>query len=63
MSGLGSSCGMPGVTSASYAVTPDGSRFLMVKDEDVSPGTQIVVVLNFAKEVRAKERAARSPAS
>lgn len=55
--GSGSSCGMPGVSSASYDVTPDGQRFLMVRDEDTTFATRIVVVLNFAEEVRAKERA------
>ena len=60
MSGLGSSCGMPGVSSASYDVTADGSRFLLVKDEEVTPATQVVVVVNFAEEIRARERAART---
>jgi len=54
--GSGSSCGMPGVSSASYDVTPDGQRFLMVRDDDVTVSTRIVVVLNFAEEVRAKDR-------
>jgi hypothetical protein len=48
---------MPGVNSSSYDVTADGQRFLMVRDEDVTPATKIVVVLNFAEEVRAKDRA------
>jgi hypothetical protein len=26
---------MPGVTSSNYDVTPDGQRFLMVRDDDV----------------------------
>jgi len=56
-SGNGASCGMPGVNSSSYDVTADGQRFLMVRDEDVAPATKIVVVLNFAEEVRAKDRA------
>jgi serine/threonine-protein kinase len=55
--GSGSSCGMPGVSSASYDVTADGQRFLMVRDDDVTVSTRIVVVLNFAEEVRAKDRA------
>jgi eukaryotic-like serine/threonine-protein kinase len=33
--GMSSSCGAPGLTSSNYDVTPDGQRFLMVKDEDV----------------------------
>ena len=56
-SGSGSSCGMPGVASASYDVTPDGQRFLMVRDEDTAVASKIVVVLNWAEELRARERA------
>jgi hypothetical protein len=53
--GAGSSCGMPGVTSSNYAVTADGQRFLMVRDDDASvTATRIVVVLNWAEELRAK---------
>jgi hypothetical protein len=48
---------MPGVNSSSCDVTADGQRFLMVRDEDVADATKIVVVLNFAEEVRAKDRA------
>jgi eukaryotic-like serine/threonine-protein kinase len=54
-SGTGSSCGMPGVSSASYDVTPDGQRFLMVR-EDETYSTRIVVVVNWAEEVKARER-------
>jgi hypothetical protein len=43
-------------SSASYDVTADGQRFLMVRDDDVTVSTRIVVVLNFAEEVRAKDR-------
>ena len=51
-SGLGASCGMPGVTSSNYDISPDG-RFLMVRDEDNAIAeTQIVVVLNWARELR-----------
>ena len=36
----------------------DGQRFLMVRDPtDQAAGTQAVVVLNFAEELKAKERA------
>jgi hypothetical protein len=56
-SGNGASCGMPGVNSSSYDLTPDGQRFLMVRHEPVADATKIVVVLNFAEEVRAKDRA------
>jgi hypothetical protein len=46
---------MPGVTSSNYAVTADGQRFLMVRDDDASvTATRIVVVLNWAEELRAK---------
>ena len=54
--GSGSSCGMPGVNASSYDVTADGQRFLMVKEEEVNPATKVVVVLNFAEEIRAKDR-------
>jgi serine/threonine-protein kinase len=49
--GLGSACGAPGTTSAGYDVTPDGQRFLMLKDDESTPG-QIHVVLNWAEEVK-----------
>jgi Tol biopolymer transport system component/tRNA A-37 threonylcarbamoyl transferase component Bud32 len=55
--GSGSSCGMPGVTSSNYDVTPDGQRFLMVRDEDAAiSAIRIVVVLNWAEELRARAR-------
>jgi serine/threonine-protein kinase len=51
--GMGSSCGMPGATSANYDVTGDGRRFLMVNDLDQNAvSTRIVVVLNFAEELK-----------
>jgi hypothetical protein len=54
-SGAGSSCGMPGVTSSNYDVTPDGQRFLMVRDDDSAiVGNKIVVVLNWVEELKAK---------
>ena len=53
--GSGSSCGMPGVTSSNYDVTPDGQRFLMVRDDDVGvASTRVVVVMNWAEELRAR---------
>jgi serine/threonine-protein kinase len=56
--GTGASCEMGGPSSANYDVTPDGQRFLMVKDSTAEiAGTQVVVVLNWAGELRAKERA------
>jgi hypothetical protein len=58
---MGSSCGMPGATSANYDVTRDGQRFLMVKDLDQDAvSTQIVVVLNFAEELKRLTAAAKS---
>lgn len=57
--GTGSSCGMPGVASASYDVSRDGQRFLMVREDHPAGATQIVVAINWAEEVKAKERAAR----
>jgi len=56
--GMSSSCGPAGVSSANYDVTADGQRFLMIKDNDQDVGsTSIVVVLNWAEEMK---RAART---
>jgi hypothetical protein len=55
--GGGASCGMPGVTSANYDVTPDGSRFLMVKDPNEAIGTKVEVVLNWAEQLKELSRA------
>ena len=55
--GGGASCGMPGVTSANYDVTPDGSRFLMVKDPNEGFGTKVMVVLNWAEQLKELSRA------
>jgi serine/threonine-protein kinase len=55
--GTGSSCGMPGVASASYDVSADGQRFLMVREDGPAYSSRIIVVLNWAEEVKAKERA------
>jgi hypothetical protein len=53
--GSGSSCGMGGVTASNYDVTPDGQRFLMVRDDDAAVAAkQIVVVLNWAQELKNK---------
>jgi len=58
-SGAGSSCGMPGVASSNYDVTADGQHFLMVRDADDSAvGKSIVVVLNWAEELKARAAAA-----
>jgi hypothetical protein len=55
---LPTSSGPPGATSSNYAVTTDGRRFLMVKDEatDTAFSRQIVVVLGWANEVTRIER-------
>jgi eukaryotic-like serine/threonine-protein kinase len=53
-SGRGSSCGMPGVASSNYDVSADGQRFLMVRDDDTASSKSIVVVLNWAEELRAR---------
>jgi WD40 repeat protein len=59
--GMSSSCGPPGTTEANYDVTGDGQRFLMVKDLDQdSISTRIVVVLNFAEELKRLTAAAKS---
>jgi eukaryotic-like serine/threonine-protein kinase len=51
--GMSSSCGVPGLTSSNYDVTPDGQRFLMIRDDDVDTASagSVVVVLGFAQEV------------
>jgi hypothetical protein len=38
-------------------VSADGQRFLMVREDGPAYASQIVVVLNWAEEVKAKERA------
>ncbi len=51
--GMSSSCGPPGVSSANYDVSANGQRFLMVKDEAHARfATNIVVILNWAQELR-----------
>ena len=52
--GMSSSCGAPGLTSSNYDVTADGSRFLMIKDDDqdTSVATEIIVVLGWQEELR-----------
>jgi dipeptidyl aminopeptidase/acylaminoacyl peptidase len=56
--GNGASCGMPGVSSSNYDVTPDGQRFLMVKEQSAPlGGTKVVVVLNWADQLKEMSRA------
>jgi eukaryotic-like serine/threonine-protein kinase len=51
--GMSSSCGAPGVSSFNYDVTPDGDRFLMVKDiHHKVESTRIGVVLNWTTELQ-----------
>ena len=51
--GTNSSCGAPGPGSSNYDVTPDGQRFLMVKEgEQDVPATRIHVVLNWSEELK-----------
>lgn len=56
--GMSSSCGAPGLSSSNYDVTPDGRRFLMIAEEDVTTTSsdRMVLVLGFA------EALARQPA-
>ena len=57
--GMSSSCGPPGVSSSNYDVTADGQRFLMIKDDESDVGaTSIVVVLNWAEEMKRAMHAA-----
>jgi len=56
--GSGASCGMPGVSSSNYDVTADGQHFLMVRDDYRFGAKQIVVVLNWAEELKNKSRIA-----
>ena len=57
--GMSSSCGPAGLTSSNYDVTPDGARFLMIKDEDQDSATsrQLVVVLGWADELNRLSKA------
>ena len=51
--GMSSSCGPAGPTSSNYDVTPDGERFLMIKDDDQDSAVsrEVVVVLGWAEEL------------
>jgi serine/threonine protein kinase len=52
--GMSSSCGAPGFSSSNYDVTPDGERFLMIQDDDVTATSsdRVVLVLGFAQTLR-----------
>jgi hypothetical protein len=51
--GMSNSCGPPGATSSNYDVTADGSRFLMIRDDDQdrTAAKQIVVVMDWSDEL------------
>ncbi len=50
--GTSSSCGAPGPTSSNYDVTPDGQRFIMIRDEDQDlVPTTVNVVVGWTKEL------------
>jgi serine/threonine-protein kinase len=52
MHGLSSSCGLKGATVTSYDVSPDGERFLMIKENDRQMyATKIAVVVNWVNEL------------
>lgn len=62
--GTGASCEMGGPAPANYDVTPDGQRFLMVRDNSAGIfGTRAIVVLNWTEELKARERAPAQAAS
>ena len=51
--GTSSACGPPGPTSSNYDVSPNGERFLMVKDSETdSVATQVNVILNWSEELK-----------
>ena len=51
--GTSSRCGPPSPNSSNYDVTPDGQRFLMIKDSDTeSFPRQINVVINWTEELK-----------
>ncbi|MEO8348759.1 MAG: hypothetical protein ABI610_07590, partial [Acidobacteriota bacterium] len=51
--GTSASCGAPGPTSSNYDVTPDGQRFIMIRDEDQDAvPTTVNVVLGWATELK-----------
>jgi hypothetical protein len=51
--GLSSSCGWRGTSRTSYDVSPDGERFLMIKDADANLyATKIAVIVNWVEELK-----------
>ena len=62
--GNGASCGMPGVSSSNYDVTPDGQRFLVVKEQAGSiDSTKAVVVLNWSEQLKSRASATAARAT
>jgi serine/threonine protein kinase/Tol biopolymer transport system component len=52
LAGVGSSCGMPGPTSANYDVTADGQRFVMIaEDGETAECRSLQVVSNWSRTV------------
>jgi hypothetical protein len=59
--GTSSSCGPAGATSSNYDVTPDGQRFLMVRDQDQDAAPKAVnVVLGWGEELKRLTQAKKS---
>lgn len=52
--GTSSSCGLPGLSSSNYDVSPDGQRFPMIDDdeENAITSSEIVIVQGWADELR-----------
>jgi hypothetical protein len=44
--------GSEAVGARSYALAPDGQRFLMMKEGERHDASQIVVILNWAEELK-----------
>ena len=57
LAGAGSSCGMTGPTSANYDVSPDGQRFLMIKDTAVTSESKTLhVISNWSRQLENARR-------
>ena len=46
--------GVSGATGRAYDVSPDGQRFLMIKEAAAAQARTMVVVLNWLEELKAK---------
>jgi Tol biopolymer transport system component len=61
--GAGSSCGMTGPTSANYDVSPDGTRFLMIRDTaDAVESKRLHVVSHWSRTIAGQSIAALTSA-